>query len=88
MYSYRARMEVLLALPFSRMLCPHDPGLQPREKLEAFVHGLTDSALGTAERVDLGYPQRTLRLALPMAQCLVFDGDKARIPAEAPEQGR
>ena len=43
-YAYRARMEALLALPFARVLCPHDPGLQPREKLEACVEMRRSSA--------------------------------------------
>ena len=75
---YRENMRKLLKIPFRYVLCSHQPVLFPREKLEAFVDGLTDEALQNAPLVPTGdrVGVRTAEARLPDGQVFVFDIDK------------
>ena len=76
--AYREHMRQLLTLPFRRVICSHQPGLFPREALEAFVSGLTDEALRGAlpcgEGAEKGIATRFIQPA--EGQRFVFDGAK------------
>ena len=82
--AYLDNMRRLLALPFEQVLCAHQPELFPRTKLEAFLVGLTEEALRTAEPATItGYGTiNTRRALLPDGQQLVFDWDKAAFEEE------
>ncbi|MBR1585609.1 MAG: MBL fold metallo-hydrolase [Clostridia bacterium] len=82
---YRRNMRGLLALPFERILCSHQPHLYGRAMLEAFLNGLTDEALQAAPLVPTGNGEgvRTAQAALPEGQIFVFDRDKFEGKGEA-----
>lgn len=71
-------LAALMALPFAQVLCPHQSEPQPREKLAAFLDGMTEEALRNAppspEGEAMGIPTR--RAELPDGQQLVFDPRK------------
>ena len=75
---YRRNLRKLLDLPFRHVLCAHQQALFSREKLEAFLEGLTDEALRNAKAVPTGdrVGVRSAEAALPDGQVFVFDIDK------------
>jgi len=77
--AYRANVRALLALGFDSVLCSHREALYPRSELEAFLAGLTDEALRSARRVEMGWPVDTREAAPAPGQVFVFDRDKAAL---------
>ncbi len=78
-WTYREHLRRLLDLPFTRVLCPHQMDLYPREKLHMFAQGLTDEAIRAARPVSMpGWSHiATRQLDFADGQWLVFDGHKA-----------
>lgn len=76
---YRRNVRALQALPFTHVLCSHQPDMYPRAKFDAFVNGLTDEALRIAKPVQIGgYEHMDTRQAdVADGQILVFDWAKA-----------
>lgn len=75
---YRKNMQHLQAYDFDRVLCSHQLECFPREKLDAFVDGLTDACLDSAESFPIGgYEHINTCKANPAeGQILVFDWNK------------
>ena len=74
--AYRENVRALLRLPFAHVLCSHRGELYPRAALEAFLRGLTEEALRSSRRVQMGREEDT-REAAPAPGCqFVFDFGK------------
>lgn len=74
---YYASLRKLSALDFTHLLCPHDAGLIPRARFDAFFAGLTVQTLANAKR------ENGLALNKPVFSChpsedttFVFDASK------------
>lgn len=76
---YRANMRVIQKLPFTHVLCSHQPLLFERQKLDAFLNGLTDDRLLSAHSVNMGKSADTRELFPAEDQNLVFDRSKSRL---------
>ena len=75
--AYRENVRAMRSLPFSHVLCSHRDSLYPRAALEAFLDGLTDDALLSAKRVDMGRSIDTREAQPAPGQQFVFDFGKA-----------
>lgn len=77
--SYRAHVRRLQALPFTHVLCSHQPMLFERSMLDDFLNGLTDEALRKAVPVNIAPYEHidTRQASLPHNQIFVFDQAKA-----------
>ncbi|MBR5288476.1 MAG: MBL fold metallo-hydrolase [Clostridia bacterium] len=73
---YRGNVRALLELPFEHVLCPHREALYPRSEMEAFVLGLTDEALCSAKKVQMGFSLDTREAEPAPGQQFVFDFGK------------
>ncbi len=71
--AYRENVRALLRLPFKQVLCPHREQLYPRSSFEAFLWGLTEEALRTATRADMGRKTDTREARPDKDQQFVFD---------------
>lgn len=76
---YRKNMRKIQKLPFKHVLCSHQPMMFDREKLDAFLDGLTDDALKKAHPVDMGRPTDTREIFPAPGQNLVFDWGKSAL---------
>ena len=76
---YRANMIQVQKLPFTHVLCSHQPVLYERKKLDDFLNGLTDEALQNAHPVDMGRPTDTREIYPAEGQNLVFDWAKSAL---------
>lgn len=76
---YRANMIQVQKLPFTHVLCSHQPVLYERKKLDDFLNGLTDEALHNAHPVDMGRPTDTREVYPAAGQNLVFDWAKSAL---------
>ena len=76
--NYRENMRAALALPFDRVLCPHDAAVQPRERMERFFDGIGDEALENAAPSSAGQAAgvETRQAVLPDGQMFVFSWRK------------
>ena len=76
---YLKNMRKLLELPFSQVLCSHQPVLFSRDVPDAFFTALTEDAIANAHPVTISpYDAiHTVQADLPMNQLIVFDRDKA-----------
>ena len=76
---YLKNMRKLLEVPFSHVLCSHQPVLFSRDVPDAFFAALTEDAIANAHPVTISpYDAiRTVQADLPMNQLIVFDRDKA-----------
>lgn len=76
--AYRENIRELLAYDFTHILCSHQLDVFPRAKFEAFLNGLTDTALDAARPVVIGgYEHINTRQAnVAEGQILVFDWNK------------
>lgn len=76
---YRANVRRLQALPFTHVLCSHQPKLYERSMFDDFLNGLTDDALGAAVPVNIAPYEDidTRQAALLHDQIFVFDWAKA-----------
>lgn len=75
---YLANIARVQRLPYTHVLCSHQPALYQRQVMDDFIAGLTDDALRSAPRVTMdGWSINTHQLDLPHGQWLVFDYDKA-----------
>ena len=77
--AYRANVRSLLALPFTHVLCSHQPKLYERKTLEAFLNGLTDECLLCARKVDMGWNLDTREASPADGQIFVFDWNKTAL---------
>lgn len=77
--AYRANVRKLQALPFTYVLCSHQPRLYQRAMLDDFLNGLTDDALRAAVPVSIPPYEDidTRQASLPHDQIFVFDQAKA-----------
>lgn len=74
----RRNMRRVLELPFTQVLCSHQPCLFPRRKIDDFYARLTDEALLAAPAVDMGWPVDTHCLKMDDGQFIVFDRAKVQ----------
>lgn len=79
MQEYRANVRKLQALPYTHVLCSHQPMLFHRSMMDDFLSGLTDEVLQKAKSVNIEpYTAIDTRQAnLPHDQIFVFDWAKA-----------
>ncbi|MDO5436228.1 MAG: MBL fold metallo-hydrolase [Clostridia bacterium] len=75
--TWRANMKQLYSLPFTHVLCSHQPDLRTREELVSFVDSITDEAIAKAEPVDMGSPIDTRVIRFSDERLIVFDHAKA-----------
>lgn len=75
--AYRTNMHAIQKLPFTHVLCSHQPVLFERSKLDAFLNGLTDEKLQNAQPVHMGRPTDTRELIPAEGQNFVFDWQKS-----------
>jgi len=83
---FRRNVSSQLSLPFAHVLCSHQPMLKARADLESFFTGLTDEALRTARKVDMGWPLDTREASPAPGQIFVFDYGKTSFAAMEEEQ--
>lgn len=76
---YRANVRKLQPLPFTHVLCSHQPRLFERSMLDDFLNGLTDEVLRAAVPVNIAPYEAidTRQTSLPHDQIFVFDWAKA-----------
>ena len=75
--SWRANMEQVLQLPFTRVLCSHQPAIRERKEIEGWFSWLTEETVNRAPAVNMGSEIRTRKASLPEQGFeFVFDGDK------------
>lgn len=78
---YRANVRKLQALPYTHVLCSHQPRLYERSMMDDFLNQLTDETLRQAVPVKIApYEDIDTRQAnLPHDQIFVFDWAKAAL---------
>lgn len=78
-HEYLANVRKLQKLPYTHVLCSHQPVLFERGMMDAFLDGMTDDVLRAAMPVDITpYEATDTRQAnLPHNQIFVFDWVKA-----------
>lgn len=78
-HEYLANVRKLQKLPYTHVLCSHQPVLFERGMMDAFLDGMTDDVLRAAVPVDITpYEATDTRQAnLPHNQIFVFDWAKA-----------
>ena len=76
---YRANMREVQKLPFTHVLCSHQPALFERQKPDDFLNGLTDELLLSAHSVQMGRPTDTREVFPAPGQNLVFDWGKSAL---------
>lgn len=77
-HEYLANVREVQKLPYTHVLCSHQPMLFERSVMDDFIAGLTDDALRASPAVKMdGWDINTHQLDLPHGQWLVFDYDKA-----------
>ena len=76
---HRANVRGLMQLPYTHVLCSHQPTLFERSMMDDFLNGLTDDVLRAAKPVDITPYEAidTHQAALPHGQIFVFDWAKA-----------
>ena len=81
--AYLAMMQDTLAIPFARVLCPHDGRLYVRGEVEAYLSGITPRALRGAAPVTIARFEeiRTFAFSPASGFKLVFDGERDMPPA-------
>ena len=77
--AYRANLQVIQKLPFTHVLCSHQPVLFERGRLDDFLSGLTDENLRNALPVPMGRPADTRELVPAEGQNFVFDWNKCAL---------
>ncbi len=75
--AYRAHMRAIQQLPFTHVLCSHQPVLFDRGRLDDFLNGLTDEALQNAHPVPMGRTTDTREIFPAEGQHFVFDWTKS-----------
>ena len=75
---HRNLQELLLLLPFERVLCSHQPGIRSRLEIERILDAIEENAVSRAERVDMGsdIDTRKLNIDEETGSCIVFDWNK------------
>jgi len=76
---YRANMQEIGRLPFAHVLCSHQPVLFERDKLDAFLDGISDEALRKAHPVDMGRGVDTREVYPAPGMNFVFDWGKSAL---------
>lgn len=78
-FTYQKNVGQLLSLPFSHVLCSHQPMLFERSRFEDFLTGLRSSSIDEARAVTIPpyLDIRTVQLEPAEGQIIVFDYDKA-----------
>ena len=76
---YRANMQEIGRLPFTHVLCSHQPMLFERDKLDAFLDGISDEALRKAHPVDMGRGADTREVYPAPGMNFVFDWGKSAL---------
>lgn len=76
---YRTHVRRLQALPFTHVLCSHQPRLYERRMFDDFLNELTDDTLRAAMPVNIAPYEAidTRQASLPHDQIIVFDWAKA-----------
>lgn len=76
---YRANVRRLQAMPYTHVLCSHQPVLFERSMMDDFLNALTDEALMAAKAVKIAPYEAidTHQAELPHGQIFVFDRAKA-----------